>query len=207
MSDPKHVERYARAIIRHADDLAEMIENVLAAAGSGKRKPKAEETAVPVLETIDRAIDAASAEIEASGCEVDLQIAPDLPPFWGDPAALRRVFQNLVSNAARHGAEGRWIGVSAALAGGKLEVRVADRGPGIDPAEEPYLFEPFWRGERAKLDRVRGTGLGLSLVKEIVEAHGGSIRLVNSTGEGTVFAVILPAATSDQCDDFTNPAG
>lgn len=206
VSDPKQIERYAKAILRNADDLTEMIENVLSAAGSGKTGGAQERSAVSVLETMDRALDAASAEIEAADCEIELRVEPDLPSFWGDPPALRRIFQNLVSNAARHGGEGKWIGVQAKVdAEGMLEVKVADRGPGIAAEELPHIFEPFWRSERARLDRIRGTGLGLSLTKELLEAHRGSITVESTAGVGTVFTVKLPPA--DHNNEFSHTAG
>ena len=71
---------------------------------------------------------------------------------------------------------------------------MADRGPGIPPDEQDQIFDPFFRGARAVQDQVHGTGLGLSLVKKIVEAHGGSIRVKSEPMKGTEFIVRIPAA-------------
>ena len=121
---------------------------------------------------------------------------PALPPVTGDTAALRRVFQNLITNAAKHGSEGRWIGVTAALLNGTappvVEVRVADRGPGIPASEQAEVFEPFSRGAAAQAQQIRGSGLGLSVVRDIVEAHGGTVSVESDPGQGATLVVRLP---------------
>ena len=100
----------------------------------------------------------------------------------------------LPGNAVRHGAGGKWIGVSAARSGGGVEIRVCDRGPGIPETERQRIFEAFYRGEQTRAQRVQGTGLGLSLVKTTVEQQHGSVEAHNSPGGGAQFTVRLPAA-------------
>jgi signal transduction histidine kinase len=131
---------------------------------------------------------------------VEKKIDPELPAILGDPVALRQVLENLVGNAAKHGSDGHgWIGVFASAAGGPerpaVEIRVADRGAGIPQEERERIFDPFYRGRRAIAEQVHGTGLGLSLVRRIVEAHGGNIRVESDPGKGTEFIVRIPAAT------------
>jgi signal transduction histidine kinase len=90
-----------------------------------------------------------------------------------------------------------------------IEIRVADRGPGVSPAEAKQIFEPFYRGRLALEDQIHGTGLGLSLVKRIVEAHGGTITLQSppvNAATGAEFAIRLPAVTEGM-DEFANSAG
>jgi two-component system phosphate regulon sensor histidine kinase PhoR len=115
-----------------------------------------------------------------------------------DQLAIKHAFQNLVDNALKYGADGsNWIGIYASAVkdenGPAVEVRVADRGPGIPPDEQPRIFDPFFRGRRAIQDQVHGTGLGLNLVKKIVEAHGGTIRVSSELSKGTEFIVRIPA--------------
>jgi signal transduction histidine kinase len=110
------------------------------------------------------------------------------------PHALR----NLIENAIKYG--GPWVGISAAATttrnGPAVEITVADRGPGIPADEIDHVFDPFFRGRRAIQEQVHGTGLGLNLVKRIVEAHGGSLRVESVPGQGAKFVVRLPAAPS-----------
>ena len=106
----------------------------------------------------------------------------------GDEAALGRVVTNLITNAAKHGADGRWIGVtvsSCTVKGGhEVLIAVSDRGRGIEAAELAHVFEPFRRGRRALEQQMHGNGLGLSLVKRIVEAHGGRVAVTSAPGRG-----------------------
>jgi len=145
------------------------------------------------------AIAATKRDAEIAGCVVELSIPASLPEVSGDAAALRRVFQNLLTNAARHGGTDGWIGITAAAVNGAepmLEVRVADRGPGILENEQGEIFKPFVRGSAAQEKQIRGSGLGLSLVKEIVEAHGGAVLVRSQPGQGATFTVRLPAKTA-----------
>jgi signal transduction histidine kinase len=79
-----------------------------------------------------------------------------------------------------------------------VEIKVADRGPGIPKAELPDIFKPFFRGAAAQAGQIRGSGLGLSLVREIVEAHGGTVSAESQYGHGAVFVVRLPAVQTTQ---------
>jgi two-component system phosphate regulon sensor histidine kinase PhoR len=115
-----------------------------------------------------------------------------------DKLAMKHALQNLVDNALKYGTEqNSWIGVFASAVkdetGSSVEVRVADHGPGIPLNEQPRIFDPFFRGQRALQDQVHGTGLGLNLVKKIVEAHGGTIWVNSQPAKGTEFVVRIPA--------------
>ena len=117
--------------------------------------------------------------------------------------ALKQALQNLLHNAAKYGAgDSHWIGLSASRAGSDtkptVEIRVADRGPGIPADEQAHIFEPFFRGRRALQDQIHGTGLGLNLAKKIVEAHGGSIQVKSAATKGAEFIVHLPAAPAGE---------
>jgi signal transduction histidine kinase len=193
------LEQYAGLIIQHTEQLTEMIEQLLELAGARKNRSALARTPVEMAKVLQEAIAATKRDAELSGCAVELSIPTSLPEVSGDSAALRRVFQNLLTNAARHGGTGGWIGVTATVANGAepvLEVRVADRGPGIPENEQGEIFKPFARGSAAQEKQIRGSGLGLSLVKEIVEAHGGSVLVRSQPGQGAAFTVRLPANTT-----------
>jgi signal transduction histidine kinase len=190
--DPSQVERYGVLIQRESGRLKEMVEQILQFAGAkaGHVIQKPEPLSVETL------VEAAIAE---SQCVVEKRIAPGLPPILGDPVALKHALQNLIGNAAKYGmAGGNWIGVFASETRDKdralVEIRVADRGPGIPQDEQKHIFEPFFRGRRAIEDQTHGAGLGLNLAKKIVEAHGGAIRVKSEPMKGTEFIVRIPAA-------------
>ena len=159
--------------------------------GAGTKLPQQ----LDMTQVIKQAI-AATAE-ETKGCTVDVQLAPALPALSGDAPALQRAVQNLIVNAAKHGGKGGWIGVTGVIdedvEPAVVEVQIADRGHGIPHGELASIFKPFYRGAAAEADQVRGSGLGLTLVKEIVEAHGGAISVASQPGRGTTFTIRVPA--------------
>jgi signal transduction histidine kinase len=195
VNDAASVKRYARLIQRNAEELTSMVENVLAYSVSRHATPAPAEKrrAVNIRDTLEHAVHGLAAVLESSGCQLEIDIAPGLPEVSGDELALERALQNLIGNALRHARQGRWVGVSASAIGESVEVRVSDRGPGIPAAELVRIFEPFYRGEQALAGRVRGTGLGLSMVRETVEQHGGTVTVSSAPEEGTEFVVRLPA--------------
>ena len=122
---------------------------------------------------------------------VEVQIEPDLPLIDGDPVLLDEVVSNLLENAARYAPEGSTVSMNlAATKGRTVTLRVSDHGPGIDPETVNLVFQPFWRGPES-----HSSGLGLAIVRAIVEAHGGTIGVDNTPGGGATFAVRLPSAT------------
>jgi signal transduction histidine kinase len=200
--EPGQIEQYSRLIIQHAEQLTNMVEQILELAGARKNVSATAREPVDVAGVLREAAAATKPDTDAAHCEVRLELAPDLPPVVGEASALRRVFQNLITNAAKHGGKGGWIGVTAAsikVAEQPLvEVKVADRGPGIPKAELPEIFKPFFRGAAAQAGHIRGSGLGLSVVREIVEAHGGTVSAESQYGQGAVFTVRLPASRTTQ---------
>ncbi len=137
---------------------------------------------------------------------VDFDIPVDLPPVLGDEPALRRVFQNLIDNAIKYGAAGGWIGVSGRKSGSEVSVTVADRGIGIERADQARIFEPFYRAADVVAAQMQGAGLGLSLVQRIVAAHGGRVTVKSAPREGSAFTVHLPPRTSDPASRARQPS-
>jgi two-component system sensor histidine kinase GlrK len=112
-----------------------------------------------------------------------------------DPEKLRVVLDNLVSNAVKFSPERERVRIVARLDGEALELDVIDQGQGIPPAERARIFDPFYQGAQVGAGPVRGTGIGLSVVKEYVFAHGGSVEVLDSR-RGAHFRVRLPLEQS-----------
>jgi signal transduction histidine kinase len=195
------VKRYGQMIEGEARRLAEMVERVLQYAGIesglgyGARSPLAPK------EILESAIGNVLPLLGPDKITIDRQIPEGLPPVIGDAAALRSAVQNLVANAVKYGGTDRWVGIKAehARQGRTSEVRitVSDHGPGIPANELPHIFDPFYRGGDAMAQQIHGNGLGLSLVKRIVNAHGGQVSVVTRPGMGSAFTIALPAAEPD----------
>lgn len=126
---------------------------------------------------------------------VDQPAAP-LPELTADPVRLRQAVANLVSNAIRHTGPGGTVTLLARAtdAGDEIVVEVADTGSGISAADLPYVFDRFWRADKSRNRRTGGSGLGLSIVRKLAQAHGGSATAASTEGEGSVFTLRLPIA-------------
>ena len=193
VGDPARVRRYGDAIQLEARRLGEMVERVLQFAGIESGRAVAQ-TPLPVTPLVEAAIDATLAAHGA--VTIERQIAAEVPPVLGDADMLRSAIQNLLVNAAKYGGADRWIGVRVDAAGSgrprEIRIAVADRGRGIAAADLPHIFEPFYRGADAVSRQIQGSGLGLALVRRIVEAHGGRVTVASREGEGTTFTIHLP---------------
>ena len=121
-------------------------------------------------------------------------VAFDLPPAWADPDMLMRVFLNLCDNALRHSPGGGTVVIEARQQGNLLEVAVTDSGRGIPPEALARVFDRFYRADTSRQVRTGGSGLGLTIVRAIVEAHGGTIRAENAPQGGARFIFSLPIA-------------
>jgi two-component system NtrC family sensor kinase len=139
------------------------------------------------------AVDSLRGVAESQGIKLDLELEKGLPLVNGDPVRLRQMIGNLIDNAIKYTPEGGSVNVNAEAEGGQIILRVVDNGPGIPPADQPYLFDKFFRASNIP-DDMPGTGLGLSIVKSIVDNHGGRIWVDSKLGEGTTFTVVLLAA-------------
>jgi PAS domain S-box-containing protein len=127
-----------------------------------------------------------------------LVLPPSLPPVRADADRLRQVLSNLLSNAVKFSPQGGEVTLGARLEGRKkVVVWVADQGVGISPEEMHKLFSKFFRIDNTETRSIGGTGLGLALVKEIVEAHGGQVWAESTSGQGSTFFFTLPTATRD----------
>jgi len=194
VSEPEPVRRYGKLMERESDRLVALVSQVLDFAGiqSGNRSYSREPVALRPL--IEAALRDSGLVLAESGLRVEVEVAPELPELRGDAAALERAIENLLQNAAKFAAAGGEVVVRARRAAGGVEITVEDRGPGIPAPERERVFEPFFRGRSAQERKVPGSGLGLSLVRHIVEGHGGRVRARPREGGGSVFVIELPAA-------------
>lgn len=127
------------------------------------------------------------------GLQLELALDDSVAPVWGDAGRLAQVLSNLISNAIKFTPGPGRIEVEVAAAEGGLALSVRDTGIGIAPEHQQRVFERFWQVEQP-LDRsVGGSGLGLAIARDIVEAHGGALKLTSAAGEGSCFEVFLPA--------------
>ncbi|MFA6093886.1 MAG: PAS domain S-box protein [Elusimicrobiota bacterium] len=144
----------------------------------------------PVLEAVLENIRPAA---EAKSIRVDFSCEETLPPLLGDPDRLQQAFWNLLANALKFTPEGGSVRVELGRVGSRLQVRISDTGQGIPPEQLRMIFDIFRQGEEALTRKFRGLGLGLALVRMLVEAHGGSVEASSpGLGRGSLFTLYLP---------------
>lgn len=180
------------AIVRETERLSKLVDNVLDFAAIERGTKHYAVRPEDLVEVLYNTTDSALAAIEEADCVLESDIPSDLPAVWMDRDAIAQVFTNLLSNAAKYGADGGWIGLKARVTGDQVEVRVSDKGMGISQAELPQVFDHFFRSTDPRVRQRKGTGIGLSIVRYIVEAHRGTITVDSTEGKGTTFTVLLP---------------
>lgn len=144
-----------------------------------------------LTDLIDDAIEASAGTLD--GHRVEIKLPPELPPVRADRSFIAKVLSNLLENAAKYSGPGSPIFVSAEQRSGVVAISVADRGIGIDAAEQPLIFDRFYR-VRSQSHYTSGTGMGLSISRAILEAHHGDITVTSQPGQGSVFTFTLPIA-------------
>jgi two-component system sensor histidine kinase GlrK len=177
-------------ILRHNSvELQKLIEDLLSFGASQFRKVTVDLGPVDIREVIERVTENHRLALRARGLTLEVAAADVMIP--GDSEKLRVVLDNLLSNAVKFSPAGGAIRISTRLDGDTIELDVVDEGPGIPPEERARIFDPFYQGSHAGAGPVRGTGIGLSVVKEYVFAHGGSVDVVDS-GRGAHLRIRLP---------------
>jgi Osmosensitive K+ channel histidine kinase len=195
---PQQIERYGELIRNEGRRLTEMVEQVLEFAGARSGRTILQKHPLEIGPLIEDAL--ASCQPLNVGHEfvIEKEVQSDLPTVEGDAAALRRTLQNLLNNAMKYDREKRRISIRARSVvnshGEEVQITVEDQGIGIEPAELPHIFEPFYRGSEVVAAQIHGNGLGLSLVKQVVEAHRGRVSVVSVPGQGSAFTLHLPGA-------------
>jgi signal transduction histidine kinase len=190
-------EKARRYLAEIGDDLAELdalVEEILATARLSGAGP----AVLPVHRArveLGALLGEVAARFRAADPErpLALEVATGLPPLEADAPLLRRLVDNLLDNARKYSEPGTPVELSAREAPGAVVVEVRDRGIGVDPADLPHLFTPFFRTDRSRARGTGGVGLGLTLARRIAEAHGGTISAESRPGEGTTIRVVLPA--------------
>ncbi len=203
VDEPARVKKYGATIQGEARRLGETVERVLQLAGIAAGRASAARTAIPVATLVADAVAASRHEIEHAAATVAVDIAPELMSHPTDPGGVQLVvgdrtamtsaIQNLISNAVKYGGDKPWIRVSARpLAHMATRITVEDRGLGITAEDRKHIFEPFYRGREAVSRQIQGSGLGLHLVRRIIEAHHGTVSVTSEPGRGSTFTVDLP---------------
>ena len=190
--DTVKMDQYFSIIAQDTDKLTRLVNNLLdfSKIEEGKKEYTFADTDfVPIVtEQVERF----KKELTQEGPEIWLEIAGEIPTLRADADALSRALANLLGNARKFTPPGKTIRVRLAADSENVVLEVEDEGIGIPPDETDKVFEKFFQGRNALAQSTRGTGLGLTLVRHIVEAHGGKIFVESRLGQGSTFSMIIP---------------
>ncbi|HET7747003.1 MAG TPA: HAMP domain-containing sensor histidine kinase [Vicinamibacteria bacterium] len=185
--------QYYRVINKESQRLTQLINNILdfSRIEAGRKEYRFAPT--DVARVVREVIESYRFQIEQQGFALAMEIEDGLPPIMADHEALGQAVLNLVNNAIKYSSEVKSIAVAVRKDDDTIRVSVTDRGIGIPKGEHKKIFEKFYRGEDSLVHETKGSGLGLSLVRHIMEAHGGHVVVESTPGKGSTFSLVLPA--------------
>jgi signal transduction histidine kinase len=185
-------QEYFRIIREESERLSALINNILdfSRIEAGRKEYDFKET--DLGELVRTTLESYRFQIEQNGFAFEENIAADIPPVNVDREAIARSLLNLVNNALKYSKEHKFIAVSLYRSNGSVKLEVRDRGIGIAPAEQDKIFEKFYRCGDPLVHNTKGSGLGLSLVKHIAQAHGGNVYVESAPERGSKFTIALP---------------
>lgn len=146
---------------------------------------------IDIVPCVRNAVELCSPPIEEKAQTFETEFPDSLPPIMADPEGIELILNNLLGNANKFTPRGGSIKLSVRHSDSRVLIEVADSGLGISEAEQEFIFEPFYRGEASR-SGVKGMGVGLATVKQLVQLHGGTVRVKSAAGKGSVFIVSLP---------------
>src|ERR1700730_3189353 len=191
-------QEYFRIIREESERLTALINNILdfSRIDAGRKEYEFQET--NLAELVHSTLDSYRFQIQQNGFDFEENISPDIPPVNVDREAIARSLLNLVNNALKYSKDQKHIAVKLYRANGSVKLEVQDRGIGIPINEQEKIFEKFYRCGDPLVHDVKGSGLGLSLVRHIVRAHGGDVQVESAPEKGSKFIIALPLVLPPQ---------
>ncbi len=185
---------------RQVDHLVRLVDDLLESSRLSRGKIQLRCEYIDLKDALQRAVELSRPQVDAAGCTLQLHLQPEPMPIEADPIRIAQVFSNLLNNAARYGRRGGTIELHAQCSpDGQVFARVVDDGIGIDAETLPHVFELFTQGKREIEHAKGGLGIGLALVRSLVEQHGGRVAAHSAgRGSGAEFSVWLPLSTPGQ---------
>jgi signal transduction histidine kinase len=191
LTSPEKYQEYYRIIRKESERLTALINNILdfSRIEAGRKEYDFRET--DMSELVHNTLDSYRYQLEQSGFQFEEKI-DEVPPMRVDREAMARSLLNLVNNALKYSQDRKYIGVNLYRDNGSVKLEVVDQGIGIPHQEHQKIFEKFYRVGDPLVHNTKGSGLGLSLVRHIVQAHGGEVSVDSAPGQGSKFTIVLP---------------
>jgi len=191
------IEEYATIVQKETRRLSDMVEQVMTYAETQSGRKRYQIEPLDLNAVVDRTLQGMALPLGDANASVENRIDPQLPPAKADEVALTQCIQNLLSNALKYGVGSGAVQIEIEsevdAASGTIRLSVTDHGPGVPPADEPFLFDPFHRGGNASTN-TPGNGLGLHLVRRMMQAQAGTVSYRRAVNGGACFMLTLPLA-------------
>ena len=198
MNDPQNRERFLGIIVEHSRRLARLTDDLLMLSKMDADRLELELRRIPVGPFVESCIETSTPRANEKDLQLSVNLSDRVPDIAGDRRRLTEVLQNLLDNAIQYTPAGGQINVSAGRKNGEVIFTVSDTGIGIPQADQPRIFERFYRVDVARSREVGGTGLGLSIAKHLVEVHGGRIWVESEVGRGSQFHFSVPVFDAER---------
>jgi len=203
LKDKEKYQEYFRIIREESERLTALINNILdfSRIEAGRKEYEFQET--NLAELVHSTLESYRFQIQQNGFAFEENISPDIPPVRVDREAIARSLLNLVNNALKYSKDRKFIGVSLYRSNSSINLEVRDSGIGIPANEQEKIFEKFYRCGDPLVHNVKGSGLGLSLVRHIARAHGGDVLVESEPEKGSKFTIALPFGPTSQTGSAT----
>ncbi len=198
VQDPTKARKYCGIIVRESERLTHLVNNILDFASLEAGRKTFELRPCNLAQVVEETLASYRFQLEERGFQIGLSVPEHLPMTQADPDALAQALINLINNAVKYSPGEKKIDVRVERTEGAIRISVSDRGMGIAPAERRRIFEDFYRSREARRLGTRGSGLGLTLVRRILDAHGGSIELSSILGKGSTFTMVFPLQSAGE---------
>ena len=192
-SEEKKQEYYS-TIVRETERLTGLVNNVLSFSRMESGKKAYQLTRVNLNSVITQVLSSYQSQLNYLGFTVQAELCDAPPDIMADPEALSEALLNVVDNALKYGRDQKWIRIRTGHTDRRVYVDVEDHGIGIAAEDQPKIFEKFYRVPGELMQKTRGSGLGLTLVQHIMDAHNGEVTVKSRVGEGSTFRLSFPSA-------------
>ncbi len=190
-------DEYYQVIFNESDRMSRLVTNLLDFANLERGAGKKGFEKVDIAALLSRDIEAYRYQVQKEGFQMVVDVEP-VPETYADPNAVAMAFFNLLDNSVKYSGDRKFIGVKIRQTNGFIDLSVQDAGLGIEAAEQSKIFDKFYRGSNATIRKIRGSGIGLSLTKNVAEMHGGEVLVQSEPGKGSTFTLRIPVVSAPE---------
>jgi two-component system phosphate regulon sensor histidine kinase PhoR len=198
VSSEERKSEYYSVMLEETEHLSHLIDNILDFSRLEDERKKYHYEDQDLIELLERFLDSIGERLREAGFTVRFDHPSQVPFIRADKDALHQVFYNLVDNAIKYSGNSRQVDISLVVRDEEVLVSVKDYGIGISRSDQEKIFERFYRSEDPQTKDVKGSGIGLTIVKKIVEAHRGHLTLESRPGKGSTFCIHLPISNNKE---------